>query len=86
MRMKQVLRFLLAGLIPLLLGISTSESQPEPKARAEFAPDYPGPGKMNPFEREYVEGEYRAPRFPAYLRKPKTVDEAMPFARAAVSR
>ena len=84
MRPKQVSKLLLVGLLPLLLGSSSSQSQPAAKARSEFAPGYPGPGKINPLTHEYTEGEYRAPRFPSYLKNPKSVDEVMPFARAAV--
>src|SRR5204862_645192 len=29
-------------------------------------------------------GKYPAPRFPSYVRPPKSIDDVMPFARAAV--
>jgi hypothetical protein len=35
-------------------------------------------------KRKYVKGEYPAPRFPSYMKPVKTIDEVMPFARAAV--
>ncbi len=44
----------------------------------------PAKGKYDALKRKYVKGEYPAPRFPSYLKKPKSADEVMPFARAAV--
>ncbi len=41
-------------------------------------------GKYDAMKRTYVKGEYPAPRFPSYLKRPKSVDAVMPFARAAV--
>ncbi len=40
--------------------------------------------KYDALKRKYVKGEYPAPRFPSYMKPVKTIEEAMPFARAAV--
>ncbi|MGH9894392.1 MAG: hypothetical protein ACREA0_20890, partial [bacterium] len=39
---------------------------------------------LTPAPASLQEKKYPAPRFPSYLRAPKTVDEVMPYARAAV--
>ncbi len=44
----------------------------------------PAKGKYDALKRKYVKGEYREPRFPSYLKPPKSIDDVMPFARAAV--
>ncbi len=44
----------------------------------------PAKGKYDALKRKYVKGEYSAPRYPSYLKPPKSVDEVMPYARAAV--
>ncbi len=44
----------------------------------------PAKGKYDALKRKYVKGEYPEPRFPAYLKPAKNVDEVLPFARAAV--
>src|SRR6266850_136289 len=36
------------------------------------------------FGRAQEKGKYPAPRFPSYVRPPKSIDDVMPFARAAV--
>ncbi len=84
MAKKNFFKLMFIGFAGISLGIFMPQwNDSLSQTKSEF-PEHPDHGKMDPLTRKYVKGEYRAPRFPSYLKTPKTVDEVMPFARAAV--
>lgn len=82
---KRWFRFFVIGLVVVGVGLFLSPiSKPLSQTKSEYPPGYPGLEKLDPFKHKYVKGEYPEPRYPSYLKRPKTVEDVMPFARAAV--